>query len=144
MASFIGTKTGIQCRSHHQKYENKYKYPHRIINEEKDRFDQEFYQFLKEGIPERKRNCSVKEDFSGQSDKNLPTEEVMTQDCACQTDFKGIDQILLFIDPENHQKMMQPVQLQYQPMTTQQFNPYWNMLPQMPQMSMMSWHPSFL
>lgn len=31
MALFIGNKTGVQCRSHHQKYESKYKYPHKII-----------------------------------------------------------------------------------------------------------------
>ncbi len=35
MADFIGGKTGVQCRSHHQKYETRSKYPHRIIREEK-------------------------------------------------------------------------------------------------------------
>lgn len=39
MSDFIGTKTGIQCRSHHQKYEAKHKFPHKIISEEKEKFD---------------------------------------------------------------------------------------------------------
>jgi len=43
MAAFIKAKNPIQCRSHHQKYEARYKYPHKIIKEEKDKLDQQLY-----------------------------------------------------------------------------------------------------
>ena len=53
MATFIGSKSGIQCRSHHQKYEAKYKYPHKIIKEEKEKFDLSYYSSIKErSLPE--------------------------------------------------------------------------------------------
>jgi hypothetical protein len=50
MSVFVGTKTGIQCRSHHQKYEAKHKYPHKIINEEKMKFSLSLYESLKEKV----------------------------------------------------------------------------------------------
>ena len=43
MAAFVKGKNPIQCRSHHQKYEARYKYPHKIIKEEKERLDQHLY-----------------------------------------------------------------------------------------------------
>lgn len=43
MALFIGNKTGVQCRSHHQKYETKYKFPHKIIKFEKERVNPLLY-----------------------------------------------------------------------------------------------------
>ena len=47
MAAFIKGKNGVQCRSHHQKYEARYKYPHRIIREEKGKLDKQLYNDLK-------------------------------------------------------------------------------------------------
>jgi hypothetical protein len=44
MAAFVKTKNPIQCRSHHQKYETRYKYPHKIIKEEREKLDQHFYE----------------------------------------------------------------------------------------------------
>lgn len=35
MAGFVKVKTDIQCRSHHHKYETKYKYSYRIIKGER-------------------------------------------------------------------------------------------------------------
>lgn len=32
MAAYIGTRNALQCRSHHQKLEEKYVYPNKIIN----------------------------------------------------------------------------------------------------------------
>lgn len=46
MAAFISTKNPTQCRSYHQKYENKYKFPHRIIRQEKERLDTAVYESL--------------------------------------------------------------------------------------------------
>lgn len=46
MAAFISTKNPTQCRSYHQKYENKYKFPHRIIRQEKERLDMSVYDSL--------------------------------------------------------------------------------------------------
>jgi hypothetical protein len=43
MSLYILTKSGIQCRSHHQKFETKYKFPHRIIKEERSKLDPELY-----------------------------------------------------------------------------------------------------
>ena len=37
MSDFIQSKSPTQCRSYHQKYEAKHKYPHRIIREERKR-----------------------------------------------------------------------------------------------------------
>ena len=50
MSKFVVTKTGIQCRSHHQKYEAKHKFPHKIISEEKEKCDSELYKSLKEKV----------------------------------------------------------------------------------------------
>jgi hypothetical protein len=44
MATFISTKNATQCRSYHQKYENKHKYPHRIIRQEKEKLDMALYE----------------------------------------------------------------------------------------------------
>lgn len=52
MALLIRTKTPAQCRSHHQKYEAKFRYPHRIIKEEKDQIDPDLYQKMKEKLPD--------------------------------------------------------------------------------------------
>jgi len=43
MSAFLKSKSALQCRSHHQKYEEKYKYPHRIIREEKDKICPNLY-----------------------------------------------------------------------------------------------------
>ena len=43
MAAFLCSKTPVQCRSHHQKYEARYKYPHKIIREEKEKIDNLLY-----------------------------------------------------------------------------------------------------
>jgi hypothetical protein len=40
MAVFIPSKTDIQCRSHHHKFELKYKYPYRIVKEEKTKLEE--------------------------------------------------------------------------------------------------------
>ena len=45
MSVFIQSKTDIQCRSHHHKYETKYKYPYRIIKEERNRLEVEGFSF---------------------------------------------------------------------------------------------------
>lgn len=44
MSAFILTKNATQCRSYHQKYENKYKFPHRIIRQEKEKLNAKLYE----------------------------------------------------------------------------------------------------
>jgi hypothetical protein len=44
MAAFIESKSSTQCRSYHQKYETKYKFPHRIIREEREKLDPVLYE----------------------------------------------------------------------------------------------------
>jgi|LakMenEpi03Aug12_release.lakeMendotaPanAssembly.Ray.scaffolds.fasta_scaffold1274159_1 hypothetical protein len=44
MSAFILTKNPTQCRSYHQKYENKYKFPHRIIRQEKEKLNLKLYE----------------------------------------------------------------------------------------------------
>lgn len=67
MANMIPTKTPPQCRSHHQKYEAKFKYPHRIIKEEKDQIDPYFYQQIKQTLPHNNFSDSHLEDSSPNS-----------------------------------------------------------------------------
>jgi hypothetical protein len=43
MSDFIETRNGLQCRSHHQKLEEKYVYTNKIIAAFKDRIDTEEY-----------------------------------------------------------------------------------------------------
>jgi hypothetical protein len=44
MSNFIKTRTAVQCRSHHQKLESKYKYPNRIISSYKENQDLTLYE----------------------------------------------------------------------------------------------------
>jgi len=50
MAAFIKGKNGIQCRSHHTKFETRYKFPHKIIREEKEKLDPELYNSIKSSL----------------------------------------------------------------------------------------------
>lgn len=53
MANFIITKTSTQCRSYHQKYEIKHKYPHRIIRQEMEKIDRVAYSRIRKEYVER-------------------------------------------------------------------------------------------
>ena len=46
MAGLVKSKTEIQCRSHHHKYEEKYKYPYRIIKEERIKLEAEGFSYV--------------------------------------------------------------------------------------------------
>lgn len=47
MAKFIGTRNALQCRSHHQKLEDRYLYPNKIIANYKQHNDLSLYQQVK-------------------------------------------------------------------------------------------------
>lgn len=47
MSKFIVSRSGVQCRSHHQKYEIKYKFPHRIIKKEKKELNPYLYEKMR-------------------------------------------------------------------------------------------------
>jgi hypothetical protein len=52
MAEFIKTRTPLQCRSHHQKLETKYRYPNRIISDYKAHSDLTLYHASKQDLIE--------------------------------------------------------------------------------------------
>jgi hypothetical protein len=53
MASFVTSKASTQCRSYHQKYETRHKYPHRIIRQEMEKIDQAAYSRIREEYMQR-------------------------------------------------------------------------------------------
>lgn len=55
MSIFIISKSPTQCRSYHQKYETRYKFPHRIIREEKEKLDVKAYDLTLSKIREKER-----------------------------------------------------------------------------------------
>ena len=44
MAGFVQTRNSLQCRSHHQKLEEKYHFPNKIISNYKKNYDSRLYQ----------------------------------------------------------------------------------------------------
>lgn len=50
MARYIGTRNALQCRSHHQKLEDRYLYPNKIIASYKQHNDLALYNQLKEEL----------------------------------------------------------------------------------------------
>lgn len=99
MAAFISTKNPTQCRSYHQKYENKYKFPHRIIRQEKERLDMSVYDSL---LAKRKSSLMP---AAGQLHQPRPTvegergrarrEKPEVRGCECQTDIQGVSTVLI-------------------------------------------------
>jgi hypothetical protein len=55
MARFIGTRNALQCRSHHQKLEDRYLYPNKIIANYKQHNDLALYHQIRQEL----------EDFEG-------------------------------------------------------------------------------
>jgi len=52
MAKFIGTRNPLQCRSHHQKLEDRYLYPNKIIGNYKQHNDLTLYNQLRQELEE--------------------------------------------------------------------------------------------
>jgi hypothetical protein len=52
MAKFVMTRDAQQCRSHHQKLEEKYHYPNKIIANHKQRCDMALYRLVREELTE--------------------------------------------------------------------------------------------
>lgn len=52
MSKFLLTRTPQQCRSHHQKLEDKYQYPNKIIASYKSHCDLPLYQRVRQELVE--------------------------------------------------------------------------------------------
>ena len=52
MARFISTRNALQCRSHHQKLEDRYLYPNKIIANYKQHNDLNFYHQVRQELEE--------------------------------------------------------------------------------------------
>ena len=50
MAKFIGTRNALQCRSHHQKLEDRYLYPNKIISNYKQHHENTLYAQIKQEL----------------------------------------------------------------------------------------------
>ena len=50
MAKFIGTRNALQCRSHHQKLEDRYLYPNKIISNYKQHHENNLYAQIKQEL----------------------------------------------------------------------------------------------
>lgn len=50
MAKFIGTRNALQCRSHHQKLEDRYLYPNKIIANYKQHNDLTLYNQVRQEL----------------------------------------------------------------------------------------------
>ena len=125
MSTFIGSKTGVQCRSHHQKYEGKYKYPHRIIKEEKQRFDTSLYLEVKQTIPKRPLPVEEKEENSISSPKSPIPKEKSAKTVSCQTQIEGVNNILATFDHQNYpQPYMAHPYMNSQPMSFSSYQPW--------------------
>ena len=53
MSEYIGTRNALQCRSHHQKLEEKYLYPNKIIANFKQHHQLELYRTLKADLEDK-------------------------------------------------------------------------------------------
>lgn len=58
MARFIGTRNALQCRSHHQKLEDRYLYPNKIIANYKQHNDLALYMAVKLELEEYERKIA--------------------------------------------------------------------------------------
>ena len=89
MSNFIGTRNGLQCRSHHQKLEEKYIYTNKIIAAFKEKFDMD--QYKQELTKLRKlRNCKSLSKVDGKSEESVLVSLKSTKDAEIQTDLQGI------------------------------------------------------
>jgi len=59
MSKFIGTRNALQCRSHHQKLEDRYLYPNKIIANFKQHNNLTLYGKLKQKLEDLQNNNSV-------------------------------------------------------------------------------------
>jgi len=59
MSRFIGTRNALQCRSHHQKLEDRYLYPNKIIANFKQHNDLTLYEKLKQELEDLENKTSV-------------------------------------------------------------------------------------
>lgn len=96
MSTFIVSKSPTQCRSYHQKYETRYKFPHRIIREEKEKLDAKAYELtlIKMREKEREREDAWREQFN-MGAPTVKREPIETQEFSCQTDIMGISTIFI-------------------------------------------------
>jgi hypothetical protein len=89
MSSFIKSKSGTQCRSHHQKYENKYKYPHRIIKQEKPKMNSKVYAKIEQESSVIR--TFIFEDQAKAPQRHKPEKKLASSTVACQTDYQGVN-----------------------------------------------------
>jgi len=52
MSKFVVTRNPQQCRSHHQKLEDKYQYPNKIISHYKHHYSLSLYEMVKQKLEE--------------------------------------------------------------------------------------------
>jgi hypothetical protein len=60
MSEYIGTRNALQCRSHHQKLEEKHLYPNKIIANFKLHHQLDLYSALKADLEEQTKRASTK------------------------------------------------------------------------------------
>lgn len=59
MAKFIGTRNALQCRSHHQKLEDRYLYPNKIISNYKQHHENNLYAQIKQELEDYEQQLSA-------------------------------------------------------------------------------------
>ena len=103
MARFIGTRNALQCRSHHQKLEEKYCLPQKIVAVYKHVYDKMAYREamlqLAEPQPEENLPWSVKPE-------TVSIVKAETREVEVQTDIMGVN--LQFVMIGNNTVMVSP------------------------------------
>lgn len=96
MSQFVGSKTAVQCRSHNQKYEEKYRYPHRIIREEKEKVCPQLYARLQVAAKQQAVKLQEADRQRSHSEYLASKPPPKEKQCfGCQTDIKGVEVVFL-------------------------------------------------
>lgn len=59
MAKFVGTRNALQCRSHHQKLEDRYLYPNKIISNYKQHHENTLYAKIKQELEDYEQQLAA-------------------------------------------------------------------------------------
>ena len=98
MALLIPGKTDIQCRSHHHKYELKYKYPYRIIKEEKAKLEAEglsFDQTYRQVKNKKSEMGETKVELKGDKPTPLLPEKEKGVQVEIQTEMRDVRMVIM-------------------------------------------------
>ena len=145
MAHFISTRNSLQCRSHHQKLEEKYTHVNKIIALYKGQFNKNLYKKHLEqldAMTQEKQMESLTR-FSLQ-DKIMVNKEVQTEIKDIRSDLMVVNPNLIVVQEHHqpsvtHQMGYQPSQLYYPPPIYSPMEASYQTSPSLSSMGKMGW-----